>query len=114
MIGRAAYHAPAILGAADRVIFGAATPDVTAEAAVAAMLPYIEAERRRGTPLNAITRHMLGAFQGRPGARAWRRLLSEERAPPRRGPRACRPRHGARRPRGRDRLTGPRQSRARS
>jgi tRNA-dihydrouridine synthase A len=77
MIGRAAYQAPALLGAADRVIFGADGPDVTAEAAVRAMLPYIEAERRRGTGLHAITRHMLGAFQGRPGARAWRRLLSE-------------------------------------
>jgi tRNA-dihydrouridine synthase A len=86
MIGRAAYHAPAILGAADRVIFGAATPDVTGEEAVTAMLPYIEAERGRGTPLNAMTRHMLGAFQGRPGARAWRRLLSEEAHRPGAGP----------------------------
>ena len=77
MIGRAAYHAPALLGAADRVIFGAPGPDVTAEAAVRATLPYIEAERARGTGLHAITRHMLGAFQGRPGARAWRRTLSE-------------------------------------
>jgi tRNA-dihydrouridine synthase A len=77
MIGRAAYHAPALLGAADRVIFGAPGPDVTAEAAVRAMLPYIEAELRRGAGLHQITRHMLGAFQGRPGARAWRRLLSE-------------------------------------
>jgi tRNA-dihydrouridine synthase A len=77
MIGRAAYHAPALLGAADRLIFGAAGPDVGAEEAVAAMFPYIEAERSRGTPLHAITRHMLGAFQGRPGARAWRRRLSE-------------------------------------
>ena len=51
MIGRAAYHAPALLGAADRRLFGAPGPDVAAEAAVAAMLPYIEAERRRGTPL---------------------------------------------------------------
>jgi len=77
MIGRAAYHAPALLGAADRVIYGVPGPDVTAEAAVAAMLPYIEAERSRGTGLHQITRHMLGAFQGRPGARAWRRVLSE-------------------------------------
>ena len=77
MIGRAAYHAPALLGAADRVIFGARGPDVSAEAAVRAMLPYIEAERSRGTGLNQLTRHMLGAFQGRPGARAWRRRLSE-------------------------------------
>ena len=50
------------------------------------MLPYIEAERGRGTPLNAITRHMLGAFQGRPGARAWRRTLSEEAHRPGAGP----------------------------
>ncbi|HET9067195.1 MAG TPA: tRNA dihydrouridine(20/20a) synthase DusA [Amaricoccus sp.] len=77
MIGRAAYHAPALLGAVDRAIFAAPGPEVTAEAAVEAMLPYIEAERSRGTPLNAITRHMLGAFQGRPGARGWRRRLSE-------------------------------------
>lgn len=77
MIGRAAYQSPALLGAADRVIFGAAGPDVTAEAAVRGMLGYIEAERSRGAGLHQITRHMLGAFQGRPGARAWRRVLSE-------------------------------------
>jgi tRNA-dihydrouridine synthase A len=77
MIGRAAYHVPALLGAVDRVIYGEAGPDVTAEEAVRAMLPYIEAERIAGTPLHAITRHMLGAFAGRPGARAWRRHLSE-------------------------------------
>jgi tRNA-dihydrouridine synthase A len=77
MIGRAAYQAPALLGAADRVIFGAPGPDVPAEAAVREMLPYIETELGRGTGLHQITRHMLGAFQGRPGARAWRRMLSE-------------------------------------
>ncbi|MFO1208725.1 MAG: tRNA dihydrouridine(20/20a) synthase DusA [Amaricoccus sp.] len=86
MIGRATYHAPALLGAVDRRIFGEAGPDVAAESAVAAMLPYIEAERSRGTPLHAITRHMLGAFQGRPGARAWRRRLSEEAHRPGAGP----------------------------
>ncbi len=77
MIGRAAYQTPAMLGAVDPAIFGAPGPDVSPEAAVRAMLPYIEAERGRGTRLHQITRHMLGAFQGRPGARAWRRLLSE-------------------------------------
>ena len=77
MIGRAAYHGPAMLGEVDRRIFGEAGPDVTPEAAVMAMLPYIEAEMSTGTRLHQITRHMLGAFQGRPGARAWRRALSE-------------------------------------
>jgi tRNA-dihydrouridine synthase A len=50
------------------------------------MLPYIDAERARGTPLHAITRHMLGAFAGRPGARAWRRTLSEGAHRPGAGP----------------------------
>lgn len=77
MLGRAAYHRPALLGAVDRRIYGAAGPDVTAEAAVRAMLAYVEAERGRGTPLRAITRHMLGAFAGRPGGRLWRCVLSE-------------------------------------
>ncbi|HMQ94371.1 MAG TPA: tRNA dihydrouridine(20/20a) synthase DusA [Amaricoccus sp.] len=86
MIGRAAYRTPALLGAADRRIFGAPGRDVEPEAAVLAMLPYIEAERMRGTGLQAVTRHMLGAFQGRPGARAWRRRLSENAHRPGAGP----------------------------
>lgn len=86
MIGRAAYSNPSMLGTADQVIFGEAAPGVVAEQAVRAMLPHIEAERGRGTPLAAITRHMLGAFAGRPGARAWRRLLSEEAHTPQAGP----------------------------
>ena len=86
MIGRAAYHSPAILGTADRVIYGEQAADVEAEDAVRAMLPYIEGERSAGTPLAAITRHMLGAFTGRPGARRWRRILSEEAHRPGAGP----------------------------
>lgn len=86
MIGRAAYHAPALLGAADRRIFGEDGRDRTADEAVRAMLPRIETERAAGTPLNRITRHMLGAFQGRPGARAWRRVLSEGAHLPGAGP----------------------------
>ena len=85
MIGRAAYHDPGLLGAADARIFGAGA-EVAPETAVLGMLPYIEAERGRGTPLHSITRHMLGAFQGRPGARAWRRRLSEGAHLPGAGP----------------------------
>ncbi len=77
MFGRAAYHQPAdILCQADRRIFGAG-PDTTPEAAVETMLPYIEAHLTSGGRLHQITRHMLGLFAGRPGARAWRRVLSE-------------------------------------
>lgn len=77
MVGRAAYHQPAdILSEADPLVFG--TGEVTDPvAAVRDMLPYIEAEMSKGARLHQITRHMLGAFAGRPGARAWRRQLSE-------------------------------------
>jgi tRNA-dihydrouridine synthase A len=78
MIGRAAYHRPAeILLRADSRVFGGADPLASADAAVAAMRPYIAARLAEGERLHAITRHMLGLFAGRPGARGWRRTLSE-------------------------------------
>ncbi|MFO7757112.1 MAG: tRNA-dihydrouridine synthase, partial [Roseovarius sp.] len=67
-------------------IFGAATPDTTAEDAVQAMLPYIEAHLAAGGKLHQVTRHMLGLFAGRPGARNWRRVLSEGATRPGAGP----------------------------
>lgn len=78
MIGRAAYHDPtALLGRADREVFGDAAPPVRPVDAVRAMYPHIEDELAAGARLHQITRHMLGAFAGRPGARRWRRILSE-------------------------------------
>ncbi len=86
MIGRSAYHHPAdILCAADRRIFGdIADSDITK--AIHKMLPYIENKISKGTRLNQITRHMLGAFSGRPGARSWRRAISEGAHLPGAGP----------------------------
>ncbi|MDG3040048.1 tRNA dihydrouridine(20/20a) synthase DusA [Roseicyclus marinus] len=78
MIGRAAYHAPAgILLSADRDIFGDSAPPRSAESVAHAMLPYIEAHLMAGGRLHQVTRHMLGLFTGRPGARGWKRYLSE-------------------------------------
>ncbi len=76
MVGRAAYTEPALLLAVDPEIFGepAAHPD--AFAAVEAFEPYIAGVLARGERLHAVTRHMLGLFNGRPGARAYRRHLS--------------------------------------
>lgn len=86
MLGRAAYHRPAdILCAADRRVYGAAT-DTTPEAAVEAMMPYIEEHLAAGGRLHQVTRHMLGLFAGRPGARHWRRRLSEGAARSNAGP----------------------------
>lgn len=78
MIGRAAYQTPwDILGRADSRIFGAPNPLAHPEEAIAAILPHVERHLSAGGRLNQITRHMLGLFAGRPGARAWRRTLSE-------------------------------------
>ncbi|QPM90000.1 tRNA-dihydrouridine(20/20a) synthase [Pseudooceanicola algae] len=78
MIGRSAYHDPAtILCGADQRIYGTQAACLDAEQAVLAMLPYIEDHLAQGGKLAQVTRHMLGLFQGRPGARAWRRILSE-------------------------------------
>ncbi len=78
MIGRAAYHQPwDILGRADSAVFGEADPLQSPQQAVHAMLPYIERHLSQGGKLHQVTRHMLGLFAGRPGARHWRRTLSE-------------------------------------
>jgi tRNA-dihydrouridine synthase A len=77
MIGRAAYHTSSdILLDADAQIFGDGTTR-TAEEIVHLMVPYITQHLSNGGRLNQITRHMLGLFQARPGARMWRRYLSE-------------------------------------
>jgi tRNA-dihydrouridine synthase A len=81
MLGRAAYHTPGLLGEADARIFGAGERVDPAEA-VARYRPYIARELARGTHLAAMTRHMLGLFHGRPGARAWRRILTVEGVKP--------------------------------
>lgn len=79
MIGRAAYHRPwDILAEADRVIFGDAPPVTSREEVIDAMRPYISRHIATGGRLHQITRHMLGLFAGQPGARVWRRVLSEK------------------------------------
>jgi len=83
MLGRAAYHQPAILGQADRRLFDdEAARDVSPFEAVEGYLPHVRRELAGGTPLAAMTRHMLGLFHGAPGARAWRRTLTVEGARP--------------------------------
>lgn len=77
MVGREAYQNPGILAQVDRVVFGHQAPDPSPVDVVRAMYPYIEKELAQGTYLGHITRHMLGLFQGIPGARQWRRYLSE-------------------------------------
>ncbi len=75
MLGRVAYHHSYLLAEADARLFGGEAP--TREQVVRAMVNYAEQEAQRGTPLRAITRHLLGLYQGKPRARAWRRMLSD-------------------------------------
>ena len=82
MMGRAAYQEPWRLLAVDPMLFGEASPFTTAKAAVEALIPYIGRELGRGVRLNAMTRHILGAFRGVPGARAFRRHLATEAVKP--------------------------------
>ena len=78
MMGRAVYHDPWILADADRLLFGQATnPASSRHQALESLYPWIEAELAAGTPLHHITRHLMGLFNGQPGARRWRRHLSE-------------------------------------
>ena len=77
MLGRAAYQTPELLGSVDERLFGAAD-SVSAPYAIRAYEPYIAARLSEGASLHSMTRHMLGLFAGQPGARQWRRILSEQ------------------------------------
>lgn len=75
MLGRAAYQSPSILKDVDTRFFG--EPPRSIEAAIARYTEYVSTKLGEGVPLNALTRHMLGLFNGQPGARQFRRHLSE-------------------------------------
>ncbi len=82
MIGRAGYSDPYMLAEADKRIFGAREAAPSRAEIIARFMPYIAARLDEGVYLSHITRHILGLYSGIPGARAWRRHLSEN---------ACRP-----------------------
>ena len=76
MIGRQAYHRPYLLAELESHFNADWVPPTRSEV-VERMVPYVERELAAGTRLNSITRHMLGLFAGQPGARTWRRQVSE-------------------------------------
>jgi tRNA-dihydrouridine synthase A len=77
MIGREAYQNPYCLAAWQQELLGTTEAVPGREEVVRDLLVYVEQELREGTPLKAIARHLMGLFNGLPGARAWRRHLSE-------------------------------------
>lgn len=79
MLGRAAYHTPFLLADADRRIFGDGDSIPPTRQAVARhYADYCDRQVAQGQPLPRMTRHILGLFHGCPGARGWRRHLTEQ------------------------------------
>jgi tRNA-dihydrouridine synthase A len=77
MVGRLAYHDPYALAAADWQVFGDDAPVRSRADVLHAMLPYVEAQSRRGVPVRAMARHVLGLYHGQSGGRHFRRILSD-------------------------------------
>ncbi len=77
MVGREAYQSPYLMAEVDQRLFGSDRPVMKRREVVEAMYPYIEKQLANGSYLGHITRHMLGLFQNMPGARQWRRHISE-------------------------------------
>ncbi len=82
MLGRAAYKTPAVLADVDALLFGEETAPLDAAALLTRMHAYAARELQRGARLSSITRHMTGLVNGMPGARAFRRLLTEKSVKP--------------------------------
>lgn len=78
MLGRAAYHNPWLLRQIHRDLWPETPLPASRKQAVERFLPYVEAQCMAGTGLQHISRHLLGLFQGLPGARQWRRMLTEQ------------------------------------
>lgn len=78
MIGRAAYQNPYILALADPLIFDAPRPAKTRREILMELMDYAAQELEKGVYISRITRHILGLFQGKPGARAFKRHISEQ------------------------------------
>ena len=77
MLGRAAYHDPYLLAQADWRVFDDDAPVRSRAGVVRAMAAYAERQVACGTPLRAITRHVLGLYHGQPGGRRYRQILSD-------------------------------------
>ncbi len=82
MLGRAAYKSPALLGEVDRALFGERSEDPRLDAVMERMRDYADKELQGGTRLPSIARHLIGLLNGQPGARQFRRLLTEESVKP--------------------------------
>ncbi len=77
MIGRAAYEHPYTMATIDQLIFNESRAPLTQQEIITAYSPYMAQQLKQGVRLRTLIRHLLGFFQAQPGARQWRRYLSE-------------------------------------
>jgi tRNA-dihydrouridine synthase A len=77
MLGRAAYHRPALLAEVERALSDPAWIVPQPQEIIERIVPYARAQIAEGARLHSITRHLHGLMAGREGARAWRRFLSD-------------------------------------
>ena len=77
MMGREAYQNPYILAEVDQRIFGATHETPSRYAVIEQLIPYIQEQIKTEARLNSVSRHILGLYHGEPGARGWRRYISE-------------------------------------
>lgn len=85
MIGREAYSNPYMLAEVDQQIYGSTAPVTSRDEVMSQFIAYCEQELASGTKLNHLTRHILGLYQGLPGARQFRRVISENAHKPNAG-----------------------------
>ncbi len=85
MLGREIYHNPYLLAEVDQRIYGIDRPVMTREQVIEGFIAYAEEQLAKGVRLNYITRHILGLYQGLPGARKFRRVISEQAHKPNAG-----------------------------
>jgi tRNA-dihydrouridine synthase A len=82
MMGREAYQNPYIMSEVDKRFFGVDKESLSRQMIVKELLPYIQEQLKSEVRLNSVSRHILGLFHGEPGARGWRRYISENVSKP--------------------------------
>jgi tRNA-dihydrouridine synthase A len=82
MMGREAYQNPYIMSEVDKRFFGAANEPLSRQMIVKELVTYTQEQLKSEVRLNSVSRHILGLFHGKPGARGWRRYISENVSKP--------------------------------
>lgn len=78
MLGREIYSNPYLLAEVDQKIYGSSSPVISREEIMENFMVYTAEQLQKGVRLNHMTRHILGLYNGMPGSRRFRRVISEQ------------------------------------